>query len=242
MQDQLANCQKELQTYKPQDIIEDTQPCDLPYLKQIIHSLLKATSDVNPHTEITLLPENRDILNRFMEGKANVHDVTDILKQNIRNKTLADSLHESYWLTIKEHLTFFDIGNLIFVGIFASLILAVLVFEMRTRLSIRQQFFYLLLVAFVVSIPWEWCRLYKKAFAAKQGLIMKNIEKHCHTDHEFGFTESLLVLLKNSFTFQGDKKCKMYQEALLVDPIWEIPPSLVRKCISKDNDDDDNYY
>ncbi|KAK3747284.1 hypothetical protein QZH41_016852 [Actinostola sp. cb2023] len=224
IQDELRDCKQRLQSYiySTQGPIKEVPSCDTPYLKQIVRVLLGATSNVNPYTEVVLNAENREILRVFLDDKANIHDVTAILIDNITNKTLADSLKESYWNTIAEH---FNGGNIILIVTIMLMILTVVVFEMRTRMTARQQFFTLLVVSFVISLPWEWVRMYKKEFAAKQSLMMKNIEKHCRTDHELGFSESLSLWWKSSFTF-GDTSCSKYQEALLVDPIFEVAPSM----------------
>lgn len=232
----MSDCQKQLCTNTSQDPPEELPSSDTPYLKQIVRTVLKATSDINPNTEITLTPANREVLKRFLEDKSNVHDITDILKQSMVDRSLTDYWHENYWMTLEQH---FDVGTLILIVVFVCLITTVVVFEMYTRLTVRQQFFYLLLVAFVVSIPWEWCRLYKKEFAKKQSMIMNDIEKHCHTHHKLQFTESFRLWWKSSFTF-GDSSCKMYQEALLVDPIWEVPPSMVMNFNDCGGDNDDN--
>lgn len=103
---------------------------------------------------------------------------------------------------------------------------AAIVFETRTRLTWRTQFWGVLFLCFIVSIPWEWYRLYRKAFASKQAQMEKEIPKHCRPDHELRPLESFSLWLRNSFTFTDDA-CVKYQEMLLVDPIWEISPSRV---------------
>lgn len=184
---------------------------------------MKSTSDANPYTEITLTPDNREVLRKFLDDQANIHDAVDIVKNNIARKTFKDTLHENYWVYIKQK---FDIFNLLLI-VFSLLVVASIVyFEVRTRLTILQQFLFLLIIAFLVSIPWEWFRLYKKEFAKKQGVMMKNIAKHCHTDQELSIGQSFRLWGKSLFSVE-DSTCSKYQEALLIDPIWEVPPIMV---------------
>jgi hypothetical protein len=94
-------------------------------------------------------------------------------------------------------------------------------------MSWYQQCWYLFGFLFIVSIPWEWCRLYRKAYAEKQAELIKDIPSHC-VPKNMTITERLSLLMTGMLSWKRDD-CIKFQEAILVDPVWEVSPSVVSK-------------
>lgn len=187
---------------------------------RVIH---EAMSDLQPHTEINLSTEQLETFKKFLKDEANIHDVNTILLSSITNRTMSESFMDKSRVFF---LSFLNGETLFFVIYLTVLAILIIVFEIRTTLTAWQQLFFLLILLFVISIPWEWYRLYKKEFAKKQGIMVETLQKHCKTDHELGPVESLSLWWKSSFSTE-DSSCAKYQEALLVDAVWEVAPSMV---------------
>ncbi|XP_031566170.1 chloride channel CLIC-like protein 1 isoform X2 [Actinia tenebrosa] len=228
IQDELRSCKKKLEasssssSKQAEDIPIETASCDTPYFKQLVRVIHEATSNLKPFTEINLSAEQREIFKKFLNDEANIHDVNTILLNSITNRTMSDSFID------KSKVFFQSVLNteaLIFVIFLTVLVMLFIIFQIKTRLTALQQLSFLLIMLFIISIPWEWCRLYKKEFAKKQGIMMETLQKHCKTDHELGPIESLNLLWKSSFS-TDDSSCAKYQEALLVDAVWEVAPSM----------------
>ncbi|KAL9950481.1 hypothetical protein ACROYT_G042979 [Oculina patagonica] len=231
LQAKLSQCHKDLEQspVQCQACAEKTNanasPCDTPYFKKIVRSILGNLEERGDH-DIVVTASKDDVatLEKFVKSDdGNVQDVCEVVIGIVSNFKGKDDLYDfSQW----------DNSTLSYVTkeailIFASLILvmcAAIVFETRTKLTWRTQLWGVLFLCFIVSIPWEWFHLYRKAFAAKQAKMEKDIPKECRSDHELRPLESLMLWFRNSFTFSDDR-CVKYQEMLLVDPIWEISPS-----------------
>ena len=74
---------------------------------------------------------------------------------------------------------------------------------------------FLLLLA--LSSVWHWGHMYKKAVLKKHIALINShtIPHECFSDKSW-----------TSLIFDSNKKCAEYHEALLVDPLWEVTPTM----------------
>ncbi|EDO45108.1 predicted protein [Nematostella vectensis] len=220
---QLEDCSQKLYHANQQLKMKGvTTVCDLPHLKQLVRALLSSVYDLHPIVTLEIKDKDRKSLEKFLLGKANEHDTSELLLRIINTKVPSSTLNKKTYEIFNAYMTKGNILGITFIFVLLSCIIA---FELMTSLSAYQQFLYLMVTFFMLSIPWEWFRLYKVAFVTKQVELMKKMPKHCKPDHELGVFESISIWWQGSFTFSDDT-CTKYQEALLVDPLWEVTPSM----------------
>ena len=233
LQAKLSQCYKDLEKspVKCQACAEKTvvnaSPCDTPYFKKVVRSILGNLEDRGDH-EVVVTASKDDVatLEKFVKSEdGNVQDVCEVIIGIVSNfKGKDDTYDFGQW--DNSSLSYITKEAILILASLILVICAAVVFETRTKLTWRTQLWGVLFLCFIVSIPWEWYHLYRKAFASKQAQMEKDIPKHCRPDHELRPLESLSLWLRNSFTFTDDT-CVKYQEKLLVDPILEISPSKV---------------
>jgi len=85
--------------------------------------------------------------------------------------------------------------------------------------------------AFLVSLPWEFIRLYQEAIAKKA----KSVPTQCLSEISPSGWQSLIGWIFSPFSW-GDVDCEEYRYTLYTDPFWEVTPvmvvsSLVCRCI-----------
>ena len=202
--------------------------CDTPYFKKLARTILEHVKDYGSY-EVTVTASKDDslTLEKFvLSDKGNVQDVSEVITGILTKFKSHDGFDFHKWDTSTLH--YLTREAILLSVAFILIICAVVIFEMRTNLSWRSQMWLVLLVSFIVSIPWEWYHLYRKAFASKQAQMAKanEIPRHCLPDHELRPWESFKLWFSSSFTFSDDI-CTRYQETLLVDPFWEVSPSKV---------------
>ena len=233
LQVKLSQCYNNLEN-RPQQCqpcaektVVNASPCDTPYFKKVVRSILGNLEDRGDH-EVVVTASKDDVvtLEKFVKSDdGNVQDVCEVIIGIISNFKGKDDFYDfSQWDT--STLGYITKEAFLIVTAFILVICAVVIFEVHTTLTWRSQIWFVLFLCFIVSIPWEWYHLYRKAFASKQAQMEKEIPKHCRPDHELQPFESFKLWLRNSLTFSDDM-CLKYQETLLVDPIWEVSPSKV---------------
>ena len=208
-----------------------SQPCDTPYFKKLARTILGHIEDYGSYeVTVTASEDDSSTLEKFVSSdKGNVQDVSEVIIGILTNFKSHEDCSSKCDISILSYLT----GEAILLSVAVILVIcAVVIFEMRTNLSWRSQLWLVLLVSFIVSIPWEWYRLYRKAFASKQAQMARanEIPKGCLPDHELHPWESFKLWFSSSFTFSDDI-CTRYQETLLVDPFWEVSPSKVSSFV-----------
>lgn len=206
----------------------NASPCDTPYFKKVVRSILGNLEDRGDH-EVVVTASNDDVatLEKFIKSGAdgNVQDACEVIIGIVSNYKGKDDLYDfGQWDT--SSLSYVTREAILILAFLISVICVAIIFETCTKLTWRTQLWGVLFLCFIISIPWEWYHLYRKAFASKQAQMAKDIPKHCRPDHELRPLESLMLWFRSSFTFSDDI-CVRYQETLLVDPIWEISPSKV---------------
>lgn len=83
----------------------------------------------------------------------------------------------------------------------------------------------LVLSAFLISIPWEYVRLFQIEVAKRMAVMEKGVPKECYPD-KMTISQSIRYWLLMQLSWQHDP-CEKYHKALLVDPLWEITPLMV---------------
>ena len=241
LQAKLSQCEQDLKkmpsscpscTEKTAANASPSQPCDTPYFKKLARTILGHIEDYRSYeVKVTASEDDSSTLEKFVSSdKGNVQDVSEVIIGILTNfKSHQDGFGFSKWDT--STLSYLTREAILLSVAFILVICAVVIFEMRTNLSWQSQLWLVLLVSFIISIPWEWYRLYRKAFASKQAQMAKanEIPKGCLPDHELRPWESFKLWFSSSFTFSDDI-CTRYQETLLVDPFWEVSPSKVSSC------------
>ncbi|XP_045182605.2 uncharacterized protein LOC123541252 isoform X2 [Mercenaria mercenaria] len=83
----------------------------------------------------------------------------------------------------------------------------------------------LVFAAFLLTIPWEFIRLYQSAVAEKIAHMAAGTPAECIPE-QMSVTQSVKSWLRWQFSW-GPDPCQQYQKALLVDPLWHVTPSKV---------------
>eukprot|EP00794_Sanderia_malayensis_P008147 gene8147-9018_t len=194
---------------------------ELPYLRQIFRALL-ATLNEGEHAKIILLVDhkNRRAFLECINEERNIQSCVDSVK-DIFNATYLIKPPKMLELTFGflEKITLGHIVSLLY-GSAVALVCLYTTKMILSRNSVLGIIVILILVCFVVSIPWEWMRMYKKALAKKAR------DSHMNSDC-INSTLSMIGLakwwLQDTFSF-SDSQCSKYYDALLVDPHWEVTP------------------
>lgn len=80
----------------------------------------------------------------------------------------------------------------------------------------------MVLVCVLVSVPWEWIRLYQIEVAKKMAVLSEGFPLHCRPQ-DLSYWQSLKAWFTVHFTWSGEA-CERYQRALMVEPFWEVTP------------------
>ena len=202
--------------------------CDTPYFKQLARRLLESIEKHGDHDVVVKLShDGLETLKNFVNSeKGNVQDASEVIFNVLSNvKVPSFEVQKSPWQFLWQFLNRAVIGIILLAIIaFGSLI----VLQIKVNISWRRQAGSMFIACFLLSIPWEWFRLYRIEFANKQAQILKDVPKHCQPDHTLSFAESLKLWGTYMFTVSDDA-CAKYQEAFLVDPLWEVTPARVGK-------------
>lgn len=214
------------------DTIDQQRNCDLPYLKQLTRVIIDSFEIPGKHyATIELSHDDLEILKEFKnidtEGEQ-VSDVLDLITgifTHIKeNEKLELTLTSRIFSIVGYKMDIFAL-----VLIITVLFSILLIFETRTTMPWYRQCWYLFGLFFMISIPWEWLRLYQKKFAEKQAEFIKEIPSHC-APKNMTVSERVSLWVTDLLSWREDS-CVKYQEAILVDPVWEVSPSVVsRPC------------
>jgi len=84
------------------------------------------------------------------------------------------------------------------------------------------QYFRMLTSSFALSVLWHWSHLYKKAVSEKMTKMSKtmNVPKECSPADSMTWSEYFAA------TFTSSDKCREYHEAVLINPIIEVSPTM----------------
>lgn len=202
--------------------------CEMPFFKQLTRVVIETFKGPGKYyATIELSSDDLETLNEFKDKDVDgekIHDILEILS-GIFNKVQED---ERNMFTVWSRITMTIDYNKEIVAIlviFIVLSIIFLIFQYRTYMSWKQQFWYLIVGLFLISIPWEWFRLYRKEFAKKQAEMIKQFPRSC-IPNNMTISQSVSLWLSNLATWKEDE-CAKYHEAILVDPVWEVSPSQV---------------
>ena len=81
----------------------------------------------------------------------------------------------------------------------------------------------LLMTLFLVSVPWHWWHMYQVVVAKRQAAALKDMPVSCRAQSQT-VGRTIIGVLKSAFSLRDDE-CAQYHEAMLVDPILEVPPT-----------------
>jgi len=191
---------------------------DLPYFK---HLLDKLNDLMNPHEEDT----EYIIFQGIMKRSEYVLLQKAMKDENSNNKLILDLFSvikpNRLWKIYTSQITWPAV--IATLGCFISILL--LLFCQRQfyhNASTLKHVCWMFFFAFIVSIPWEWYRMYKNALADKAAKSMGGMPAECMRQNLTAWS-SLGLWFRDTFTFSDDA-CTQYHKNILVDPIWEISP------------------
>ncbi|XP_028416186.1 chloride channel CLIC-like protein 1 [Dendronephthya gigantea] len=208
--------------------INEQQNCELSYFKQLTRHIMERFQTPGKHysIKIQLSKDDLKMLQEFKENDKKGERISDVFKlfldifnQKHEDEKIEHILFSRIWAFVEYHKDVFAVFFIIF-----ALISILFIFETRTSMPWYQQGWYLFGLLFMISIPWEWFRLYRKQFAEKQADLIKHIPKHCAPEI-MSIAERISLWMTGLFAWRDDD-CIKYQEAILVDPVWEVSPSL----------------
>ncbi|XP_062598546.1 chloride channel CLIC-like protein 1 [Saccostrea cucullata] len=93
------------------------------------------------------------------------------------------------------------------------------------HLTLRSVLGFLTILTLLISIPFEYMRLYQEQVAKKVAVMKVGAPREC-VPQEMNFLESLKYWINWELSWVHDP-CEKYHKAMLVDPLWEISPLLV---------------
>lgn len=179
------------------------------------------------------------VLRQYQERQAeNVHvaDVHDILVKLLDVKPARGSGEESAW-DVVDALPFVGVASrpwyqdFLFCCLGGLALSFLLLTVLRLVTLMRTQFVETLMwcwmVLLVISVPWEWYRLYLEAQSAHVAEMMKGVPEECMPSKDVSMWSNAAKILRATFVVAEDP-CLKYQKAILVDPLSDVTPAQVR--------------
>ncbi|XP_048458156.1 chloride channel CLIC-like protein 1 isoform X1 [Rhincodon typus] len=229
---QLDNVQKRFEECRKKTSAESTEISCNPVFKRYLNKLLLETGKLGlpgdnheVHYDAEILVTKQDVteIKKFLSDKAwKAGALDDALSKILINFKFHD--HERWKWRFEDT---FHVDPFTAITLLAMLMLIVIIFHIVWTVAppfTRPYRFFLL--CFLISFVWNWVFLYKTAFAKRQANFAKlQLDKPmCTGVQNMDWKGSLLVWFRQTWTLQNDP-CEMYYEALLVDPILEVPPT-----------------
>ncbi|XP_038069018.1 chloride channel CLIC-like protein 1 [Patiria miniata] len=235
-QEDLADCKLGYNINMPAPADESLEsPCKLEqmffrrFAKRFINLLIAESTDdkdspLEAEIRVELGTYSWSKLRQFVQQKGKVklvdaHDLMDDMLVSARHDNMTD---KPGWL---ERMTGMDPTNIKFYVLLFLLSVIVIVFESKTQATWWQQLSAVFVVLFLISVGWNWIYLYKKELAHKISNMQKDREMPAHcTPDKMTWWDSIKEVFRKQLTFQEDA-CDVYHENILVDPIYEVPPT-----------------
>jgi len=172
----------------------------------------------------------------FEEDYTKLRDLLD--EESPDSKQLLDIITEAFQPLSRSSYAqfkgFLTTQNLVLV--LASFLAAYVIHQLVAYpMHLMGKMVYLFMCVFIVSVCWEYYRMYKVALAEKTANIMKlpTPPEQCSPIGKLSELDALLIWVKDRFTF-ADDECVKYHENLLVDPLWEVSPIVaISVCASR---------
>ena len=219
---------------------EKERCCSKPYFKQLVRKIVDVLQPMSSDesvfaAKIILTKEQRvELLTALEKQEINAKNVLDLFQNDTFH-----SLEEqpSVW---KEWLLRLNLPVIILSV--AMIPVSLLIRDMFLRdffvgRNIGHNIAFIIFISFILSIPWEWYRMYCVAFAKKQSeLMMTDFPAECKPSKEISMLTSISIFFADKLTWNGNANevCGKYHENLLVDAIWEVSPlHAISVCISR---------
>lgn len=228
---------KNFSTFNPASMSADSQDmfskkcsttCDFAHLKQLTRIILETfTIPGKRNFLIYLTDDDFKHLEEFKNGKdEKVAHAVEIISKFFLHAPIDDvPTSESIFIYLAQFVSYHN-GTFAVAFVMVVILSLLILFEIRTSMPWYRQCWYVFGLLFLISIPWEWFRLYKQSYARKQVEYLKEIPKQCLAAKNMAIMDRISVWIAGSLTWKQDD-CIKYQEAILIDPIWEISPSVV---------------
>ncbi|KAK7478036.1 hypothetical protein BaRGS_00030712, partial [Batillaria attramentaria] len=78
-------------------------------------------------------------------------------------------------------------------------------------------------LAFCISVPWEFLRLYQKAIGDRAAVASVGLPAECQPA-ALSLLQTLRMWLSQQLAWSHGNPCDRYYYAVFVDPLWEITP------------------
>ncbi|XP_070563537.1 uncharacterized protein [Ptychodera flava] len=208
--------------------------CEAPYFKQFVRSILNQMSAKKGGDEhlqfeyqVQLTQTDWSTLDEFIHSDSgNIYDAHHVLIGMVKRVDTSDK-PISNWKIWLEDLFGTDYNTIVMTSLFGlgvlTFVLIMVSSEVMSRISwwklITRGFFFL----FVISIPWNWLHMYKLAVVKKYSVGLNDIPAECQPGGSTVYS-GIAAWFYSTFTFSGDQ-CAQYHEALMVDPVLEVPPT-----------------
>ncbi|KAI4894766.1 hypothetical protein NFI96_013541 [Prochilodus magdalenae] len=227
--------QTEIEEHKRRGSLSSHQPTCIPVFKRFLSKLLKeigklglptaVKNDMHYDAEVKLskqmVAEIQKLLNDESSWRTGALD--DALSQILVNFKLHD--YEA-WKWRFEDTFGVELETVIKVFTLLLIIVVIICTEMWCTVSWFVQFKRFFAVCFIISVVWNWCYLYKIAFAEHQANIIKmeNVNEKCTGVKKIDWKDNFREWFRTTWTLQDDP-CKQYYEVLIVNPILLVPPT-----------------
>ncbi|ELU06457.1 hypothetical protein CAPTEDRAFT_228306 [Capitella teleta] len=218
----INKCQRELNDSKKLNHI----PTDFWFFKQFISQLVQhfgspwgSDDDVFYQMSIKVTRDDLKLLSGFSQGeKIRVQEAHGILSQMVLQvEQMNLSNNPSLRLSWREEVGHWALIALQVTGSVSAVLLIVwLGSTLRVSLVL---FIRLTVMALLMTIPWTWWHLYLEEIAKRHSDVMKEVPLACR-DVEVSWFRWLSSL----YTIRTDE-CYEFQRNLLVDPMWDVPPT-----------------
>ena len=206
-------------------------PIDTPYLKQIYRSTLHIGK--NPHDPMMPVEniafkfsnESFGAIKSCLNDEKDVQDCTDVILNILKTGTIdAPSHFVERLLDILAHVNLTYVLNALIAFIFSTLVLLIAIKLISSNQTFLGMMIILLFLIFMVSVPWEWMRMYKEAIAKKTEAKI-SVPPECFQE-KLSYVSLIKFWLRDSFSF-SDSACLRYYESVTVDPFWDVTPGQV---------------
>ncbi|XP_067846709.1 chloride channel CLIC-like protein 1 [Heptranchias perlo] len=228
---QLDNLQKRFDECGKKQSAESTESSCNPVFKRYLNKLLLEigklglpdNNEVHYDAEIIITKQDVIEIKKFLNVKAWKAGALD----DALSKLLINFKHHNHeaWKWKFEDTFGVDPST----AFLSSASLTCIVIIIRTVWTVASPFtrpFRFFLYCFLISFVWNWMFLYKTAFAKRQANFAKlQLDKPmCTGVQDMDWKGSLVEWFKRTWSLQDDP-CEKYYEALLVDPVLEVPPT-----------------
>ena len=173
------------------------------------------------------------ILRQYQSREANNgHSAYDVMAQLFNVRVRRNSTEEDDWHVMDE-MPFVGIASRpwyqdsVFLILGGTALVFLVQVALRLFLYVETNFLrtvkWCILAMFIVSVPWEWYRLYAEARSAHTAEMLKGIPDECKPGKDVSLWANAASVMRATFIASEDP-CLKYQKAILVDPLSDVTP------------------